>query len=145
VPSGRSRIRGADFSRKRAVWTLKSVLKTPRTGAMSVTGRVAQKVRGRKNGFDSLILAKPTAGKGGRRSTYIPRREILKKTFGIDIVCPGCQGELRPIALVRTEAVIKKILAAMGLPAEGPKVASPPPPEADGGGDATRAESGWSN
>ena len=91
--------------------------------------------------------AKPKADKRGRRSKYIPRRELLKRTFGVDIVCPGCQGELRLIALVRTEAVIKKILAAMGLPAEGPKAAcARSPPEATGGGgEVDDTQISWSN
>ncbi len=42
-------------------------------------------------------------------------------TFHGNIVCPVCQRDLRLIALVRTEAVIKTILAAMGLPAFGPQ------------------------
>ena len=62
-------------------------------------------------------------------------------------MCPGCQGELRLIALVRTEAVIKKILAAMGLPAEGPKAAcARSPPEATGGGgEVDDTQISWSN
>ncbi len=49
---------------------------------------------------------KPKVGKRGRRSKYIPRRELLKRTFGVDIPrehrVPGLPGGLRLIAFVRT-------------------------------------------
>ncbi len=47
------------------------------------------------SGEDVLVpvaaAAQPKVGKRGRRSKYIPRREVLKRTFGVDIACPGCQ------------------------------------------------------
>ena len=70
-----------------------------------------------------------------RKSKYIPWRELLRRTFAIDIKCPRCKSDLRLIALVKTEATIKKILGAMGLPTEPPRPASAraPPSDACGG------------
>jgi Putative transposase len=81
--------------------------------------------------------AKAEGGVGrGRRSHYIPWAELLSRTFAIDVVCGQCGGELRLIALVKTEATIKKILTAMGLPAEPPPMHPPrPPPRAAGEGE----------
>jgi hypothetical protein len=58
---------------------------------------------------------------------------LLRRTFALDVRCPRCQGELRLIALVKTEATIKKILAAMGLPTSPPAAAAAraPPEQTD--------------
>jgi len=50
----------------------------------------------------------------------VAETELLRRTFAIDRVCDACGGPLRLIALIKTEATIKKILTAMGLPAEPP-------------------------
>jgi len=59
-----------------------------------------------------------------RTSKYIAWHDLLRRTFGIDVVCSRCQGDLRLIALVKEEAVIAKILGAMGLPTLPPRLAS---------------------
>jgi hypothetical protein len=62
------------------------------------------------------------------KSTYIPWAELLRKTFGFEIVCEKCHSQLRLIALIKTEAVAKKILKAMHLPTElGPAHPAPAP------------------
>ena len=61
---------------------------------------------------------------GKRKSKYIPRNELLRRTFNVDVKCANCKGDLRLIALIKTQATIKKILAAMGLPTL-PTVAAP--------------------
>jgi hypothetical protein len=62
------------------------------------------------------------------KSTYIPWAELLRKTFGFEIVCEKCHSQLRLIALIKTEAVAKKILKAMHLPTElGPARPAPAP------------------
>jgi hypothetical protein len=71
-------------------------------------------------------------------SHYISWSQLLKRTFEIDTVCPRCKNPLRLIAMIETEDTIKKILAAMGLPTESPKLwpARPPPSQSGGeGGD----------
>jgi hypothetical protein len=87
----------------------------------------------------SLVVPKPapeadTAGatdapKPAGKSRYIPWAELLRRTFAIDIRCARCGNPLRLRALIKTEAVIKKILLAMHLPAEAPELhpARPPP------------------
>ena len=87
----------------------------------------------------SLVVPKPapeadTAGatdapKPAGKSRYIPWAELLRRTFAIDIRCAKCGNPLRLRALIKTEAVIKKILLAMHLPAEAPELhpARPPP------------------
>ena len=71
-------------------------------------------------------------------SHYISWSQLLKRTFEIDTVCPRCKIALRLIAMIETEDTIKKILFAMGLPTEAPKLwpARPPPSQSGGrGGD----------
>ena len=51
-------------------------------------------------------------------------------------VCPRCQTPLRLIAMIETEDTIKKILAAMGLPTEAPKLWPARPPLSQSGGEA---------
>jgi hypothetical protein len=84
---------------------------------------------------------KPTKPPG--RSKYIPWRELLRRTFGIEVKCSKCASDLRLVALVKTEATIKRILGAMGLPTEAPTpaVARPPPRSAGAGRDGED----WSN
>jgi hypothetical protein len=70
-------------------------------------------------------------------SRYICWSELLRKTFGFEIVCQKCQSPLRLIALIRTEDVAQKILKAMHLPSEIPELhpARPPPHKTCGGDD----------
>jgi hypothetical protein len=55
-------------------------------------------------------------------SHYISWSQLLRKTFEIDTICPRCKIPLRLIAMIETEDTIKKILSAMGLPTEAPKL-----------------------
>ena len=70
---------------------------------------------------DAAAVAAP---KPARKSSYIPWRELLRRTFAIDIKCTRCHGDLRLIALVKEEATIAKILGAMRLPTMPPQLAS---------------------
>ena len=67
--------------------------------------------------------------KPARRSKYIPWAELLRRTFGFELVCQNCQAPLRLIALVKSQDTAKKILVAMHPPASVPEVhpARPPP------------------
>ena len=74
---------------------------------------------------------KPTA-----KSRYIPWADLLRRTFGFEIVCTKCKAQLRLIALVKTEVVAKKILTAMHVPADVPDLhPARPPPQPAGAGD----------
>jgi hypothetical protein len=76
-------------------------------------------------------------GKPAGKSRYIPWAELLRKTFGFEIVSQKCKSPLRLIALIKNEDIAKKILTAMHLPADVPELhpARPPPEKAEGGGD----------
>jgi hypothetical protein len=80
----------------------------------------------------------PTArDKPAGKSRYIPWAELLRRTFGFEIVCSKCHSQLRLIALIKTEDIAERILTAMHLPADIPKLhpARPPPQKAGGGDD----------
>jgi hypothetical protein len=70
-------------------------------------------------------------------SRYISWSELLRRTFGIEIVCQKCKAPLRLIALIKSEDIAKKILTAMHLPVDIPQLrpARPPPQKAGGGDD----------
>jgi hypothetical protein len=76
------------------------------------------------------------------KSKHIPGAELLRRTFAIQIVCPKSHAQLRLIALIKTQDVIKRILVAMHLPAQAPELhpARPPPEPHDGEGPARGAE-----
>jgi hypothetical protein len=67
--------------------------------------------------------------KPARKSRYIPWAELLRRTFGFEIVCQKCQAPLRLIALIKNQDTARKILVAMHLPASVPELhpARPPP------------------
>ena len=69
-------------------------------------------------------------------SHYISWSELLKKTFEIDTLCPRCKTPLRLIAMIETEDTIKKILSAMGLPTEAPKLSPARSPPSEFGGES---------
>ena len=77
--------------------------------------------------------APPDAGKNKPKSRpkYIRWSDLLRRVFGIETVCQKCQTPLRLISLIKSEAISKKILVAMHLPAEAPELhpARPPPGE----------------
>jgi hypothetical protein len=60
--------------------------------------------------------------KPARKSKYIPWAELLRRTFGFEIVCQKCQAPRRLIALVKNQAVAARLLVAMHLPAEAPEL-----------------------
>ena len=58
---------------------------------------------------------------------------MLRRVFGIEVVCSKCHAPLRLISLIRDEAIAKKILVAMHLPADVPELhPARPPPAGDG-------------
>jgi hypothetical protein len=86
-----------------------------------------------------------------RKSRYIPWAELLRKTFAIEIVCGKCQAPLRLIALIKDQAIARKILTAMHLPCDVPELhpaRAPPGSAAAAGGEAAgdeQASDGWLN
>jgi hypothetical protein len=56
------------------------------------------------------------------RSRYIRWSELLRRTFGIELLCSKCKGPLRLVALIKSEEVARRILTAMHLPTEVPEL-----------------------
>jgi hypothetical protein len=71
----------------------------------------------------------------------------LRKVLGIEILCRKCKASLRLIALIKSEDTAKKILDAMHLPSEVPKLhpARPPPGSPGVEGGEEQAGESWLN
>jgi hypothetical protein len=55
-----------------------------------------------------------------RKSGYRPWAELLERTFAVDVlVCPGCQGRMRLLAVVKNPLSIARYLAAAGELTDG--------------------------
>ena len=82
-----------------------------------------------------------------RRPRYIRWAELLRRVFGIEILCTKCKAPLRPIALIKSEDTAKKILDAMHLPSEVPQLhpARPPPGSPGVEGGEEQAGESWLN
>jgi hypothetical protein len=94
--------------------------------------------------------AEPSPGeqeKPKNTSRYICWSELLRRTFGFEILCSKCHSQLRLIALIKTEDIAKKILTAMHLPADVPRLhpARPPPRSSGVAGGEDRASDDWLN
>jgi hypothetical protein len=48
--------------------------------------------------------------------------QLLRRTFGFELLCSKCKGPLRLVALIKSEEVARKILTAMHLPTEVPEL-----------------------
>jgi hypothetical protein len=56
-----------------------------------------------------------------RRSPYRPWAELLKRTFGFDVLaCPRCDGRLRLLAMVTEPKSVTRYLRALGEPTAAP-------------------------
>ena len=53
--------------------------------------------------------------KSKNTSRYIRWSELLRRTFGLELVRSKCHSQLRLIALIKTEDIGKRILTAMRL------------------------------
>jgi hypothetical protein len=77
----------------------------------------------------------PGEDKAKRRSKYIRWSDLLRRVFAIEVVCSKCHAPLRLISLIKDEAIARKILVAMHLPADAPELhPARPPPAQDGDG-----------
>jgi hypothetical protein len=85
-------------------------------------------------------LAQPGAAsapdKPASKGRYIRWADLLRRVFGIEVVCAKCQTPLRLISLIKSEPIARKILTAMHLPADVPELhpARPPPGSAGAAG-----------
>jgi hypothetical protein len=56
-----------------------------------------------------------------RHRPYRPWAELLKRTFGFDVLaCPRCDGRLRLLAMVTEPEGVERYLGALGEPTEAP-------------------------
>ena len=56
-----------------------------------------------------------------RRGRYRPWAELLKRTFGFDVLsCPRCQGRMRLLAMVTEPKSIARYLRSLGEPTDAP-------------------------
>jgi hypothetical protein len=59
----------------------------------------------------------------GRTGGRHPWADLLKRVFAVDVLrCPGCGGRRKIVAAITQAAVIRAILAALGLPTDPPAV-----------------------
>jgi hypothetical protein len=96
-----------------------------------------------------VLLPLPTTdtAKPARKSRYIPWAELLRKTFGFELLCSKCKGPLRLVALIKSEDVARRILTAMHLPTDVPELhhARPPPGAPGAAGGQEGAGESWLN
>jgi hypothetical protein len=115
---------------------LAALIPPPRRHTVLYCGVLSSHAASRK---DVVLVAAPTdAGQDKPKPKYIRWSDLLRRVFGIETVCPHCRVPLRIISLIKSEPIAKKILYAMHLPTEVPKLrtARPPPDtEARGPGD----------
>ena len=56
-----------------------------------------------------------------RRSPYRPWAELLRRTFGFDVLsCPRCEGRMRLLAMVTESKSVARYLRALGEPTDAP-------------------------
>jgi hypothetical protein len=69
-------------------------------------------------------------GDGARkaRSSWRPWRELLKRSFDIDIQCSKCGGSMQLKALLTRPQSLRRLLTALGQPTDAPPRAPPRPP-----------------
>jgi hypothetical protein len=120
---------------------LAALVPPPRRHTVLYCGVLSSHAASRKD----VIPSPPAIGvgqdksKGKSKSKHIRWSDLLRRVFGIETVCQKCQVPLRMISLIKSEAIAKKILTAMHLPADVPKLRpARPPPGLDG--DAREAE-----
>ena len=82
----------------------------------------------------SLAKGKPSPSKGKRRR-YYPWAELVARVWSVDVlVCSSCGGPCKVLTFLTDPAVVRRILAHLGLPTEPPRVAparGPPQTEID--------------
>ena len=83
-----------------------------------------RKQRKPKTGDVSLLTVPPPSNldvppkPSWRPSTsYVPWAELIQRCFQVDVLdCPNCDGRLEPVAIIRRQDVIDRILAHLSLP-----------------------------
>jgi hypothetical protein len=132
---------------------LAALIPPPQRHTVRYFGVLSSHATSRSDVVPSPAAPAPADGEGKPKNTskYISWSELLRRTFGIEILCTKCKSQLRLIALIKTEDLAKTILKAMHLPSDlGPTHPTPaprgfaapvaqlrparPPPQKTGGG-----------
>ena len=80
------------------------------------------------SGAPAGVVAEEGAGSGSRRRDGYVWAELMRRTFGVDVLeCPRCGGRLRLMALIEYAPIVDRILRHLGLPTDRPE---PQPPRA---------------
>jgi hypothetical protein len=112
---------------------LAALVPAPRRHTVLYCGVLSSHAASRKK-----VVPRPTEAAAGhdkpkRKSKYVRWSDLLRRVFGIEVVCSKCHAPLRLISLIRDDAIAKKILVAMHLPADVPELhPARPPPARDG-------------
>ena len=79
---------------------------------------------------EEKIEPAPEPEKSEAGSRYRPWAELMKRTFGLYVLCcPDCGGRMKLIALIKDPSIVRKILEHLKLPTDltTPLPARPPP------------------
>lgn len=79
------------------------------------------------------LSAEPTVQAG--KPKYIPWAEVLRRTFGFEVVCTKCKAQLHLVALIKAENVAKRILTGMHLHVDVPELCPARRPPGEAGAD----------
>jgi hypothetical protein len=99
------------------------------------SGWYSNRTRGyrRQRGLLGEALAAAPAPEGGTRAPLEARRSwarLIRQVYEVDpLPCARCGGTMRIIAVIERAAVIRRILAHLGLPSIAPSFRAPPDPD----------------
>jgi hypothetical protein len=112
---------------------LGALVPPPRRHTVLYCGVLSSHASCRKDVVPAPLDADAGQDKPKRRSKYIRWSDLLRRVFGIETRCERCKAPLRLISLIKDEAIAKKILVAMHLPAAAPELHPARPPPGHGG------------
>jgi len=117
---------------------LAALVPAPRRHTVLYCGVLSSHASSRRKGVPAPAVPEAGPTRAGQdkpksRPKYIRWADLLRRVFGIEVLCATCQAPLRLISLIKSEAIAKKILVAMHLPADVPELhPARPPPGRDG-------------
>jgi hypothetical protein len=127
---------------------LAALVPAPRRHTVLYCGVLSSHAASRKEVVPVPAVSEAAANHTGqdkpkRRPKYVRWADLLRRVFGIEVICQKCQTPLRLISLIKSQPIARKILIAMHLPADVPELhPARPPPGRDRDG---RNEEDWVN
>jgi hypothetical protein len=111
---------------------LAALVPPPRRHMVLYCGVLSSHAASRKEVVPTPAITVVGQGEPKGKSKYLRWSELLRRVFGIETICQKCHVPLRLLSLIKSEAIAKKILTAMHLPADVPKLRpARPPPQRD--------------